>query len=223
MALVLSHEEQEQLDALKAWWRANGRLLIVAVSAALVFSLGWNGWQWWRSEQVQAAAQAFEAIDQALEKQAWAEARAAWERLKAVPWVGKAQAAYAALAIADQAAAKNAAAEAIPVVREAGTLGVDDDAVQPLLAFTLAELHLAQGEYDAAAKALLQAVPAPYQPRLWALKGDIALAQGEAQQAVSHYDKALAEVRGDPSWQMVLRAKREQAAIASDPVKEPTQ
>lgn len=223
MALVLSHEEQEQLDALKAWWRENGRLLIVAVSAALVFSLGWHGWQWWRGEQVQAAAQAFEVIDQALEKQAWAEARAAWERLKAVPWVGKAQAAYAALAIADRAAAEHAAAEAIPVVREARLLGVDDDAVQPLLAFTLAELLLAQGEYDAAAKALPQAVPAPYQPRLWALKGDIALAQGQAQQAVSHYDQALAEVRGDPSWQMVLRAKREQAAIASDSVKEPTQ
>ena len=38
-------EEQEQIDALKAWWQQHGRLLIVAVVAAIVAAGAVSGWR----------------------------------------------------------------------------------------------------------------------------------------------------------------------------------
>src|SRR5690348_16637765 len=50
-------EEQEQLAALKAWWKEHGGA--VALGAMLVAAAvgAWNGWLWYqRSQSVQAAA-----------------------------------------------------------------------------------------------------------------------------------------------------------------------
>src|SRR5450759_643250 len=55
MAALDSHE-QEQLEALKAWWKDNrnqllGMLLIVVVAIG-----GWRGWQYYQHQQADEAA-----------------------------------------------------------------------------------------------------------------------------------------------------------------------
>jgi predicted negative regulator of RcsB-dependent stress response len=55
-------EEQEQLAALKAWWKDNGTLVIVTASAAALAFAGWQGWQLWRDGQVRQAATAYETL-----------------------------------------------------------------------------------------------------------------------------------------------------------------
>ena len=37
-------EEQEQLASLKAWWKDNGTLVLVAIAAAAITFAGWQGW-----------------------------------------------------------------------------------------------------------------------------------------------------------------------------------
>jgi len=220
MALILSHEEQEQVDALKAWWRENRLFLIGAVGAALLFSVAWHGWQWWRGAQEQRAAQAFALLEEALDANAWEKASEAWRQLKAVPWVGERQALYAAILVADRAAKAEAWERALPVVTEALSLTGEPEA-QILLQLNAAAMLLAQGKADEAARLLPGSVSAPFTPLLDERKGDVALAQNRSDEALRHFDAALAAV-GDPAAQRLLRAKREVSAALANANKEKT-
>ena len=37
--------EEEQVEALKAWWRENGKSTVVAIAMAVMGVFGWQGWQ----------------------------------------------------------------------------------------------------------------------------------------------------------------------------------
>src|SRR5437868_1373971 len=51
MATHLDLQEQEQVDALKAFWQQYGNLITWALVAALLVYAGITGWQWWQREQ----------------------------------------------------------------------------------------------------------------------------------------------------------------------------
>src|SRR3546814_11417582 len=58
-------EEQEQLDAIKAWWARYGTLV---VTLAAIAALAWGGWWGWKAYQSHRANQAmgyFEALEDA--------------------------------------------------------------------------------------------------------------------------------------------------------------
>ena len=52
---TLDLQEQEQVDALKAWWRDNGKWL---VAAAVIALLGYAGMHFWKNHQAQQAGEA---------------------------------------------------------------------------------------------------------------------------------------------------------------------
>ena len=52
-------EEQEQLAALKAWWKENGGAILLGATLVLAAIAAWNGWMWYqRSQSAQAAVRA---------------------------------------------------------------------------------------------------------------------------------------------------------------------
>jgi hypothetical protein len=51
MATNLDLQEQEQIDAVKAFWGQYGNLITWTVTLVLVAFAGWNGWNWWQREQ----------------------------------------------------------------------------------------------------------------------------------------------------------------------------
>jgi predicted negative regulator of RcsB-dependent stress response len=65
---VYDLEEQEQIDAMKAWWRQNGRLVIVGVCAAAIAFGGYVGWRQYRLQQSTAAAEVYGSFRKALEQ-----------------------------------------------------------------------------------------------------------------------------------------------------------
>ena len=49
-------EEQEQLDAIKTWWKMYGNLVTAVVAAIAIGVVSWQGWQWHqRTQSAQAA------------------------------------------------------------------------------------------------------------------------------------------------------------------------
>ena len=58
-------EEQEKLDALKAWWERYGTLSMALVFAVLAVFAGWRGWQWYQSHQANQAMGYYEALESA--------------------------------------------------------------------------------------------------------------------------------------------------------------
>lgn len=61
----LDLEEQEKLDALKAWWKDNARLVVLAVLAAAVAVAGVNGWRWYQARQASEAGRLYDALTKA--------------------------------------------------------------------------------------------------------------------------------------------------------------
>jgi predicted negative regulator of RcsB-dependent stress response len=66
MATSLDLQEQEQLDALKAFWKQYGNLVTWVIILALGAFAAWNGWNWWQRDQGAKAGAMFEELDRAV-------------------------------------------------------------------------------------------------------------------------------------------------------------
>jgi len=212
MALILSHEEQEQVEALKAWWRENGRWVMTAVASALLVSLTWNGWRWWHSAQSQEAARHYAAVVQASAARQWDEAEQSWQRLAAIPWVGKRQASYAALTVAHAAARAGAWSVAERVLALALPLAEGEAAA--LVRQQAALVRLAQNDPQGALALLESSVPAPFAPLMSEVRGDALAMLGNREAAERSYVEALTSAQ-DPMWRSILEAKRDQLRARS--------
>ena len=62
MASPLDLQEQEQVDALKAFWKQYGNLITWTLTLVLAGFAAWNGWNWWQREQGVKAG-AFRDVD----------------------------------------------------------------------------------------------------------------------------------------------------------------
>lgn len=54
--MAIYDTEEEQVEALKVWWKENGRSLIIGAIVGTVFILGWNFWQTYKQEQALEAS-----------------------------------------------------------------------------------------------------------------------------------------------------------------------
>ena len=57
--------EEEQVAALKDWWKANGTSVITGVIAALLIVAGWNFWQSYQKDKMSQASSLYEQLVQA--------------------------------------------------------------------------------------------------------------------------------------------------------------
>jgi predicted negative regulator of RcsB-dependent stress response len=57
-------EEQEQLDEAKAWWKQHGNKVIWGVTAFLLATAGWRGWETWNRNQAMEASGLFDRVVQ---------------------------------------------------------------------------------------------------------------------------------------------------------------
>src|SRR3989338_1710685 len=64
---ALDLQEQEQLDALKAWWKENGNRLLGALLIIIVAMGGWRGWQYYQNQQSSEATTLYAGFFQQLE------------------------------------------------------------------------------------------------------------------------------------------------------------
>jgi predicted negative regulator of RcsB-dependent stress response len=61
-------EEQEQLAALRAWWKDNGTILLTALAVIVIAASGWQGWRLWQANQAQQASAQYEALVKAAQE-----------------------------------------------------------------------------------------------------------------------------------------------------------
>jgi predicted negative regulator of RcsB-dependent stress response len=61
-------EEQDQIDALRAFWNKYGTFLLTVVTVVLLAVAGWRGWHWYEQRQSQSAAVVYEQLRDAVDK-----------------------------------------------------------------------------------------------------------------------------------------------------------
>jgi predicted negative regulator of RcsB-dependent stress response len=200
-------EEQEKLDALKAWWKDNGRTIILAVIAFAVALAGAQGWRHYkRTQAVGAAALYGQLLEGAQAKDPKKVQDAAAAIIKDYGSTGYATlaaltAAKASVDAGNLAAAKGSltwAAEHAP-----------DEATRDIARLRLAAVLFDEKRYEEALQKL-DAKPAESMVPLYAeMKADILTAQGKVAEARAAYKLALDKLPLGGEYRNIVQLKLE--------------
>ena len=60
--------EEEQVEALKDWWKQNGLAVIGGAVLGISALLGWRGWNWHQENQANEASDIFAVVQEAVNK-----------------------------------------------------------------------------------------------------------------------------------------------------------
>jgi predicted negative regulator of RcsB-dependent stress response len=211
MAALDSHE-QEQLEALKAWWKDNRNQLLGMLLIVVVAMGGWRGWQYYQHKQADEAATLYQ---QFIEQLAGKDAKRVNDAATAVMdrFASTAYAARAALLAAqvneqgkDPARAKT---QLQWVIDHAGESTLKDVARLRLAAVLLDEKNYAD------ALTLLEAKHSDSFDGLYAdLRGDVQSAQGKIDEARSSYKLAYEKIDAQSMYRNLIQMKLDALGVA---------
>lgn len=187
----MAYEDEEQLEAIRDWWRRNGRAVVAGVVIAVAAVLGWQQWNAYQERQAAAAASTYSAIAGAVSE---GDLQAAANRLESLR-SDHGDSPYAILASFRLARAQMNAGDAAAA---AETLAWAASREAPAGLVEIARLRraeaLAGADEAAAALELLEPLPdGPLRARYLELRGDLLVASGERDAAIEAYREALAE------------------------------
>jgi predicted negative regulator of RcsB-dependent stress response len=187
--MSLDLEEQEQLDALKAWWAKWGNLITGLLIAVLAGFAAYNGWQWYERTRAVDASAIFEELDKAVRNKDVARVERAFTDIKE-RYKSTAYAQMAGLAAAKslyEGDKKEQAEAALKWTAE----NARDEEYKSMARLRLASLMIERKAY-ADALALLQApASAAFAPLYADKRGDALLAQGKREEARVEFRKAF--------------------------------
>jgi predicted negative regulator of RcsB-dependent stress response len=205
MATSLDLQEQEQIDALKAFWKQYGNLITWVLILALAAFAGWNGWNWWQRDQAVKAAAMFEELDRAV---------AAGDADKAGRVFNDLKERYPRTAFAGQGALLAAKvqfdhqqADGARTSLAWAAANASDDDYRAIARLRLAALLAQDKQYDEALRQLDEIKSPPFEALVADRRGDVLLAQGKPDQARGAYQAAWAAMDDKLDYKRVVEAK----------------
>jgi predicted negative regulator of RcsB-dependent stress response len=215
MATPLDLQEQEQLDAIKSFWKQYGNLITWTLVVALGGFAAWNGWNWYQRDQGVKAGAMFDELDRSVQAgdvdrsaKIFADLQA---RYPAAKWT-----AQGGLMLARLQIDKGQADAATAVLRWLGEKS-DDEGLRALAALRLAGLELDAKRWDEALKALEAANVKGFEALTADRRGDVLLAQGKPQQAADAFLLAWKGLPETVEYRRVVEAKLNALGVAPAP------
>ena len=199
-------EEQEQMEALKAWWKDKGGLILTALSIVLLVVAGWNGWNWYQRSQAASAGVLYEQLQRAARTSDVKAVRdAAGALLEQYP-----RTAYAGLAALISAKLHFQTGDA-KTARAQLQWAMDNsrsEEVRTIARLRLASVMLDENALDDAARIVGGKAPAGFEALYFSMRGDILVAQKKTADARAAYKSALDQgSKLDPSVREIVRLK----------------
>ncbi|HEX4911466.1 MAG TPA: tetratricopeptide repeat protein [Permianibacter sp.] len=214
--------EEQQLESIKKWWRANGTSVLIGAVLGIAAIAGWKFYQQHQLDKAVAASDAFEDVIKLADD---ADKRAEFKQ-KAEALVsehqGTAYAQFGQLYLAREAVRDNDLARAASLLQAVANKP-EHAAIGHVATLRLARVKLAQGELDAALKLVdISKDKADAYAGAYALvRGDVLTALNRAAEANAAYQEAAAEgsvVAQDPALALKLDAST-LPALAPDAAK----
>ncbi|MDX1560058.1 MAG: tetratricopeptide repeat protein [Marinobacter sp.] len=184
--------EEEQVQAIKDWWKNNGTSLLIGIAVALAIVFGWQAWQNQQMQQRTEAASQFADLINAYSDESdenRAETVAYIAQTLREEYTDSAFAIYGMLMLArQQMMEQNDAAAAIESLSWAQEKAGESGALALVIRNRLARAHFAAGQYDQALSIIGDVGEAgSFSAIFTELKGDILLAQGDRDGARQAY------------------------------------
>ena len=187
--MALDLEEQEQLAALKAWWKDNANLILGLITAIALGFAGYQGWHWYQRSQSLEASTLYEQLSKATQANDAKGVRDAAGTL-AESYSRTLYASMGALASArfhfDRKDLKTAKAQLQWVIERSAF-----DDLKDIARLRLAAVLLDEKAYDEALKQLEAKHGDPFTAQFAAMKGDILVAKAQTEEAKTAYRLAL--------------------------------
>jgi predicted negative regulator of RcsB-dependent stress response len=217
MATHLHLEEQEQLDAVKQFWKRNGNRVTWLLIAALVAYSSWTGWGLWQREQATQAGAMFDELDKAAQSADVDQVTRVFGDLKSrYPKTAFAQ--QGGLLAAKVQAEKGQVDAAEVTLSWVGANATENE-YQTIARLRLAGLLLDGKKYDEALKQLDSATAAGFEALVGDRRGDVLMAQGKADDAKASYTKAWQAMDAKIEYRRLIEAKL--AALGAAPLTAP--
>lgn len=182
------HEEQEQIENVKAWWKQYGNYVIWTLVVIMLAYGGWNLWRYYERKQAVEAGVLYGELETAVDAKDKAKvARIASDmesKFSGTPYA-QMTALLAAKTLADAGDTAGAKAQL-----QWAASNAKDDEYKQLARLRLAGVLLDEKAYDEALK-MLDNPPAPYAALFADRRGDVLVAQSKVADARTAYKLAL--------------------------------
>lgn len=186
--------EEQQVEALKDWWKQNGMAVVGGAVLGISALIGWRGWNWYQEKQATEASDIFAVVQEAANKND----TTALQKQTNILRDNYASTPYAPLAILHQA--KNQIEQGENAAAEESLRWVlknsKQDTVQNVARLRLARLLLADNKVDEAQAMVNSGMTDAYASLTNEIRGDIFVAKGEIEQAKEAYDQAMQAASG---------------------------
>jgi predicted negative regulator of RcsB-dependent stress response len=193
---VVSYDtDEEQIEAIKNWWKENGKSLLLTVAGALIVVFGFQTWQNSARETGEAISDQYEDLRAAVSSSPLPDTN----QLKTARYLtdslieehpDSTYAQFAALQMAklsvEQGDLEAARSELTRALEDA-----DSGPISSLITIRLARIELAEGNSSKALETLEKSDSNEYASTRSELKGDIYLQMGKPEQARASYQEAL--------------------------------
>ena len=199
----------EDLERAKAFWKENGRSIIVGVVLGVAGIGGYNGWQWWQKEQGEGGSMLYENLLR--DDVSYDAAKGLTNDLRA-DYSRTPYPAMAGLAMAKRAVEQGDNAEARSqlqwVVDNAG-----DEAMSHIARLRLAMILLSEGK-SSGVLSLLDGIDSPqFGGRYAELRGDAHVAAGNKDAARVAYNDSMERLAAGASNRALLKLKLDNLGV----------
>ena len=202
--MAIYDTEEEQLEALKRWWKENGTSTVIGVGLGIAIIIGWNYWQDHKQERASQASAIYDQLLKAAETDQKESVDKLAKRLQE-QYVGSNYAAYGGLF---QAKIKVQQGD-IPAAKDILKKIMDgkDKELSHIARIRLVKLMLASGEYEQGLQVINgvdQAAAAKFSDNYDELVGDLYVALDRLDEARTSYQKALKNGYQSPLLQLKI-------------------
>jgi len=204
MSMIDTHE-QEQLDALKAWWKDNRKWLISALAIVLVAYAAYSSWKGYQRKQAAEASTLYaEVLKQVASndpKRINDAVTALVEKYSNTAYAPRAQllAVQTNMQVKDLARAKSQLEWVIAHASEAG--------LQDTARLKLSSILLDEKNYTEAMRLLDATHPEAFVGLFADLKGDVLAAQGKIEEARTAYKLAFEKMDSKSAYRNLIQLK----------------
>jgi len=202
---VLDLQEQEQVDAFKAWWKDNGKWLLVALALAVAGFAAMQGWQFYKEKKLTDASTLYAELEKQLASNDPKRINDAEQAV--INQFGSTAYAPRAALLAAQVNLQNKDVARAKSQLEWVIKNADETGLQNVARLKLASVLLDEKNYADALK-LLDVKHAESFMGLYAdLKGDVLKAQGKADEARAAYQLAFNKTDAQSKYRNLIQMK----------------
>lgn len=196
--------EEEQVEALKRWWKENGTATIVGLVMGVVIILGWNYWQDHKKTQAVQASAAYDQLLKALDEDKKDTAEKLTERMQE-QFKGTEYAAFSGLFQAKLKSQQGDFAAAKQILK---TVAAEPNKqLSNIAKIRLVRLMLATGEYEQGLQVINEVdakAAASFSADYDELVGDLYVALDRLDEARTSYQNALRNGQQSPLLQFKI-------------------